>query len=35
MRDVCKAILLDPEVRNPDLITESYGMKKPPLEAYM
>lgn len=35
MRDVCKAILLDPEVRNPALISESYGMKKPPLEAYM
>ncbi|MDF1862620.1 MAG: DUF1800 family protein, partial [Verrucomicrobiales bacterium] len=35
MRDVCKAILLDPEVRNPAAITESFGMKKPPLESYM
>lgn len=35
MRDVCKAILLDPEVRNPALISESYGMKKPPMDSYM
>lgn len=35
MIDVCKAILLDPEVRDPLLINDSYGMKKPPLEAYM
>lgn len=35
MRDVCKAILLDPEARDPSQVTVSYGMKKPPLEAYM
>ncbi|MEM9016512.1 MAG: DUF1800 family protein, partial [Verrucomicrobiota bacterium] len=35
MRDICKAILLDPEVRDPSFVTESFGMKKPPLESYM
>jgi len=35
MRDICKAILLDPEVRDPALINVSFGMKKPPMESYM
>ncbi|MEM0895651.1 MAG: DUF1800 family protein [Verrucomicrobiota bacterium] len=35
MLEVCKAVLLDHEARALENITNTFGMKKPPLEAYV